>query len=106
MVTVQYSVEPHLTSDEFSVAFDSIDLSGASSVDRPEILDGMLRHADLIVTARDQSGLLVGVSRAITDSFRFATYLSDLAVDQAFQKQGIGKELISRTHRQRGSILD
>jgi ribosomal protein S18 acetylase RimI-like enzyme len=58
---------------------------------------GMLAHADIIVTARNSQGLLVGVSRAITD-FSYCTYLSDLAVDVALQRQGIGRELIRRTH--------
>jgi predicted N-acetyltransferase YhbS len=62
----------------------------------------MLKHANLIVTARDESGLLVGVSRALTD-FSFCCYLSDLAVDVAFQKQGIGKELIRRTQLAAGA---
>jgi predicted N-acetyltransferase YhbS len=60
----------------------------------------MLRHADVILTARHQ-GLLVGISRAITDH-HFCTYLSDLAVDVAFQRQGIGRELIRRTHEAAG----
>ncbi len=62
----------------------------------------MLRNADVIVTARSGE-LLVGVSRAITD-FSFCTYLSDLAVDVQFQKQGIGRELISRTHAAAGRV--
>ena len=60
----------------------------------------MLRHADIILTARVE-GLLVGVSRAITD-FSYCTYLSDLAVDERFQRRGIGKELIRRTHEAAG----
>ena len=60
----------------------------------------MLRHADIIVTARVE-GLLVGVSRAITD-FSYCTYLSDLAVDETFQRRGIGRELIRRTHEAAG----
>ena len=46
-------------------------------------------------------GLLVGASRAITD-FSYCTYLSDLAVDGQFQRQGIGRELIHRTHEAAG----
>jgi predicted N-acetyltransferase YhbS len=60
----------------------------------------MLRHANLVVTAWD-GNLLVGVSRALSD-FSFVTYLSDLAVRQSHQKQGIGKELIRRTQKQAG----
>ncbi|MBY0229197.1 MAG: GNAT family N-acetyltransferase, partial [Gemmataceae bacterium] len=55
----------------------------------------MLQNADLVVTAR-VGGLLVGVSRALTDS-AYCTYLSDLAVDAAYQRRGIGRELIRRT---------
>ena len=60
----------------------------------------MLEHADIIVTAR-ADGQLVGISRAITD-FSYCTYLSDLAVDEAYQRRGIGKELIRRTHEASG----
>ena len=41
------------------------------------------------------------MSRAITD-YAFCTYLSDLAVDVAFQKQGIGEQLLRRTHEAAG----
>jgi len=61
----------------------------------------MLQNASLILTARTQEGELVGVSRAITD-FHYCTYLSDLAVDVEFQRQGIGKQLIEATHQASG----
>ena len=60
----------------------------------------MLRHADVVVTAR-VDGRLVGVSRAITD-WSYCTYLSDLAVDRDCQGRGIGRELIRRTHEEAG----
>ena len=47
------------------------------------------------------SRLLVGVSRAITD-FAYCTYLSDLAVDEKHQRQGIGRQLIQHTHEAAG----
>ena len=59
-------------------------------------MQAMLAHADLVVTARI-AGRIVGVSRAITD-FAYCTYLSDLAVDAAEQRRGIGRELLRRTH--------
>ena len=69
-------------------------------IDDSERLERMLRNADLIVTARD-GHKLVGVSRAITD-FAYCCYLSDLAVDHAYQRQGIGRELIAETRRLAG----
>ena len=62
--------------------------------DRERIAE-MFRHANLIVTAWD-GDLLVGVSRSVTD-FVWFTYLADLAVRKAYQRQGIGKELMRRT---------
>jgi len=62
----------------------------------------MLRNADLIVTARE-GARLVGVSRAITD-FSFCCYLSDLAVDAAYQRRGIGRRLVAQTHRTAGEL--
>jgi predicted N-acetyltransferase YhbS len=57
----------------------------------------MLKNANLVVSAW-AGDTLVGISRALSD-FSFVTYLSDLAVDQGYQKQGIGKELIRQTQR-------
>ena len=53
-----------------------------------------------IITARDD-GRLVGISRAVTD-FSYCCYLSDLAVDVAYQRRGIGKRLIEETHSAAG----
>ncbi len=63
-------------------------------VDQQERIKKMLDHANVIVTAWDQNKL-VGIARALTD-FSYCCYLSDLAVDQDYQKTGIGKELIER----------
>ncbi len=57
----------------------------------------MLAHGNIIITAWHK-GLLVGISRALSD-FSFCCYLSDIAVDTAYQKKGIGKELIRLTHQ-------
>ena len=57
----------------------------------------MLVHADVLITAWSGE-LLVGVSRSITD-FAYCCYLSDLAVDESFQHQGIGKRLIDETRK-------
>jgi GNAT superfamily N-acetyltransferase len=97
VTTVEYSVEPELSPDEFIDVLCRSTLSERRPVHDPGAIAGMLAHADVIVTARDGTGLLVGISRAITD-FSYCTYLSDLAVDESFQRRGIGRELIRRTH--------
>ncbi|MEP7367631.1 MAG: GNAT family N-acetyltransferase [Acidobacteriota bacterium] len=55
----------------------------------------MLANANLVITAWDGE-VLVGIARSVTDGV-YCTYLSDLAVRETYQKQGIGKELMRRT---------
>jgi GNAT superfamily N-acetyltransferase len=97
MVNTEYALEPDLAVAEFIDVLRRSTLAERRPVDDVRAMAGMLAHADGIVTARHSGRLLVGVSRAITD-FSYCTYLSDLAVDEAFQRQGIGRELIRRTH--------
>jgi ribosomal protein S18 acetylase RimI-like enzyme len=92
---IEYKIENNLSSLEFRMVLISSTLGERRPIDDPERLNKMLEHANLIVTARDK-GKLVGVSRSLTD-YAFCTYLSDLAVDVAYQKRGIGRELIQRT---------
>lgn len=65
--------------------------------DLPRI-EAMLRHANLTVTAWD-GDRLVGIARSLTD-FVYCCYLSDLAVDRDYQRQGIGQALIRETQAQ------
>jgi ribosomal protein S18 acetylase RimI-like enzyme len=100
MDEVTYQLEPALGVDEFLDVLQRSTLAERRPVDEPETIEAMLRNADILVTARVE-GLLVGISRAITD-FAYCTYLSDLAVDEAYQRRGIGRELIRRTHEAAG----
>ena len=99
-MTVAYALEPNLTPADFIDVLVRSTLAERRPVGRPDTIRAMLKHADIIVTARVDNRL-VGVSRAITD-FAYCAYLSDLAVDEAFQKRGIGRELIRRTHEAAG----
>lgn len=66
-------------------------------LDRPDIFEGMLKNANLIITAW-HGERLVGISRTLTD-FSYVAYLADLAVDADYQRRGIGKRLIHETQR-------
>jgi GNAT superfamily N-acetyltransferase len=99
-LTYQSESFPELGPEEFIDLLIRSTLAERRPVAEPETMRGMLEHASVIITARD-GDRLVGVSRAITD-FSFCTYLSDLAVDRDYQRRGIGKELIRRTHETAG----
>ncbi len=98
---ITYAVESELTVDEFIDVLHRSTLAERRPVDDAARVAKMLEHADLIVTARNAEGILVGVSRAITD-YSYCTYLSDLAVDQAHQQRGIGRRLVQETHQRAG----
>ncbi len=99
-MSVVYALEPALSVQEFRDVLVASSLAARRPADDLQRLDKMLRNADVIVTARD-NGKIVGVARAITD-YAYCGYLSDLAVDAAYQKQGIGKKLIEETHKAAG----
>ena len=101
MTNITYKLEPDTGAEEFIDCLVRSTLADRRPVDDRETISGMLKNASVIVTARSADGLLVGVSRAITD-FHYCTYLSDLAVDKAYQGQGIGRVLIERTHEAAG----
>ena len=100
MPSVIYRLEPDLTPEEFIDVLVRSTLAERRPVNDHDTIRAMLKNADVILTAR-LDGLLVGVSRAITD-FAYCTYLSDLAVDVRHQRQGIGRELIRHTHEAAG----
>jgi predicted N-acetyltransferase YhbS len=97
---ITYALEPDLAPEEFIDVLRRSTLAERRPVHDLSRIEGMLRNAAVIVTARLEAKL-IGVSRAISD-FHYCTYLSDLAVDEAFQRQGIGQELIRRTHEAAG----
>ncbi len=102
MTTPVYELEPDLSVRDFIDLLERSTLAERRPVDDHARLEVMLRNADLILTARI-GHQLVGLSRAITD-FSFCCYLSDLAVDEKFQRQGIGRELIRRTSLEAGEM--
>jgi ribosomal protein S18 acetylase RimI-like enzyme len=97
---ILYAGEPDLRAEEFRDILIASTLAQRRPADDIERLGRMLRNANIVVTARDGSRL-VGISRAVTD-FAYCCYLSDLAVDVAYQHRGIGKRLIDETRVRAG----
>ncbi|ARU28029.1 GNAT family N-acetyltransferase [Cellvibrio sp. PSBB006] len=96
-MSITYRDDAVLTPEEAIALYQKSTLGERRPVDRPDVFAGMLKNANLIVTAWDDSRL-VGIARSLTD-FTYVTYLADLAVDVDYQHQGIGKQLIAETQR-------
>lgn len=96
MADILYRSNIKITSNEFIDLLKRSTLSERRPVDDVVRIQRMLDHGNVVVTAW-AGDKLVGVSRAVTD-FSFCCYLSDLAVDEEYQHQGIGKQLVKLTH--------
>lgn len=98
MKTIQYQVNAKLC------VGDVIRVFNASGITRPTHdtarIETMFANANLIISARHE-GTLVGVARGLTDH-RYCCYLSDLAVDKAYQRQGIGSALLAQVRQALG----
>jgi len=97
---IAYKTHQPITVDEFVDVLNRSTLADRRPVDDPAAVEGMVRNADITVTAWDDD-VLVGVARSVTD-FTYCCYLSDLAVDAAYQRHGIGVELMALTQAQLG----
>lgn len=99
-MNIRYDHTRKITVAEFVDLLQRSTLAERRPVDDLNCIKAMLDHADLLCTAWD-ADKLVGVARSVTD-FEYCCYLSDLAVDQAYQHQGIGRELIRLTRSRLG----
>jgi hypothetical protein len=90
--------EGHLGVEEF------IALVRDSGLNRPiddvARMATVLANSNLVITARltDRSRRLIGIARSVTD-FAYCCYLSDLCVERARQRHGVGLALIAETKR-------
>ncbi len=94
---IEYETNREITVQQFRNLLVTSTLGERRPIDDFECLQGMLKNANLIVTAWDGERL-VGVARSVAD-FYYCCYLSDLAVDLEYQRQGIGRGLIAETQR-------
>ena len=92
---ITYKRGNDLDLDEVIALYRTSTLGDRRPVDDRERMRAMLEHGNLVVSAWDGEKL-VGIARSLSD-FAWCTYLSDLAVDLAYQKSGIGRELVRRT---------
>lgn len=97
--------EEGLGVDEVTEVLRSSTLGERRPIDDRSIVAEMVRYGNLMISAR-LNGTLIGFARTLTD-FLYVGYLSDLAVSNSYQRQGIGRRMIeeTRTHMGPRSML-
>jgi ribosomal protein S18 acetylase RimI-like enzyme len=99
-MNIRYEHALSITDAQFIDILKRSTLGERRPIHDPVAIAAMLEHANLLCTAWDGEKL-IGVARSVTD-FQYCCYLSDLAVDEAYQRKGIGKELIRLTQSRLG----
>lgn len=99
-MSIEYKINEPINTDQFIELLKNSTLSERRPVDDRVCMEGMVSNSNLTVSAWDGEKL-VGISRCMTD-FHYACYLSDLAVNEAHQNAGVGKELQRLTQSQLG----
>jgi len=97
---IRYSATETITVGQFRDILVRSTLGERRPLDSEDTLDAMLTNAPLLATAWDGERL-VGIARSVTD-FAYCCYISDLAVDETYQRQGIGRQLIETTAQRLG----
>jgi len=97
-MNITYEVSDKISSEQFIDILKRSTLGERRPIENEKCIQGMLDHADILALALDD-GKIIGIARAVSD-FNYACYLSDLAVDVAYQKMGIGQGLIDKVKEQ------
>lgn len=98
--------EERLTAEEYIGFLRRTDLGSQYPEERfRERISRLVKTVSISLAARNAEGTLVGVLFALTD-FAYWLYVTDLGVDRAYERQGIGKRLMKTAHDLAGGEKD
>ena len=97
---IEYRDHATITAEQAIDLYKRSTLGERRPIHNIQTFEAMLKNANLTITAWDGEKL-VGISRSLTD-FAYVAYLADLAVDEQYQRSGIGKQLIEETKERLG----
>jgi ribosomal protein S18 acetylase RimI-like enzyme len=95
---ISYQLEAEISINEFQSILEESGLARRRPMEDLNLLERMISGSNLLVTARAE-GQLVGLLRGISDHC-YRSFIADLAVSQAFQRKGIGRQLLKIAREQ------
>ena len=102
-ITIQ---QERLTAEEYIDFLKKTDLGSQYPQERFDSrIRKLVNNVSISLTARNESNKVVGVLFGLTD-FCYWLYVTDLGVDRAYTKQGIGKKLMKTAHEIAGGEKD
>ena len=98
--------EERITSEEYIDFLKRTDLGSQYPKERFERrIAKLVDSVSISLTARDRDGMIVGALFGLTD-FAYWLYVTDLGVDRAYERQGIGSRLMKTAHGIAGGEKD
>ena len=102
-ITIQ---QERLTAEEYIDFLKRTDLGSQYPQERFDSrIRKLVNNVSVSLTARNESNKVVGVLFGLTD-FCYWLYVTDLGVDRAYTKQGIGRKLMKTAHEIAGGEKD
>lgn len=92
------ALETKLTAEEYIDCVSQSFLGAARPLSNPDRVQAYLENSNIVVTARDEHGNLLGLFRGTTD-WHWVCYCIDLAVAEPHQGLGIGRQLMDEATR-------
>ncbi len=98
--------EERLSADEYIEFLKRTDLGSQYPKERfEERIGKLVKNVTISLTARTESGKIVGVLFGLTDR-AYWLYVTDLGVDREYQGRGIGRTLMRKAHEIAGGEKD
>ena len=98
--------EEHISADEYIDFLKRTDLGSQYPKERfRERIEKLVDNVSISLVARNENNTVVGVLFGLTD-FAYWLYVTDLGVDRAYERQGIGKQLMKTAHKIAGGEKD
>jgi GNAT superfamily N-acetyltransferase len=87
--------ETGLTAEEYIACVGQSKLGPTRPLSNTERVQAYIDNSNIVITARDTNGTLVGIFRGMTD-WSWVCYCADMAVVESSQGQGVGKTLMDK----------
>lgn len=98
--------EERISAEEYIDFLKRTDLGSQYPKERfEERIARLVKNVSISLVARNENGSVVGVLFGLTD-FCYWLYITDLGVDRAYVRQGIGKRLMKNAHELAGGEKD
>ena len=94
-MSIVYAQEQGLSAEDYIAVVGSTYMRDRRPVGNTNRVAKILAGSNMIVTARDDDGEIVGVLRGVSDG-EWVCYVADLAVRDGHQRKGIGTGLLDK----------